>query len=156
MTPGKIQDPERVKTIVVSFKTAAGAITSIQRQTVRFVCLTDRVSGRLRIDMAATTGGKQNPALQGRRVLLIYKTHMHPEASLNPEACTPKSDVRARNSWIQVHIKCIDQYEDVYSPQLHEGDTYMEENTTHEEEAAPAYEGLPPSGTGHQSGNARE
>ena len=46
--------------------------------------------------------------------------------------------------------------EDVFSPQPQEGDTYMEEGTTREEEAAPADQGLPPSGTGHQSGNAKE
>ena len=32
----------------------------------------------------------------------------------------------------------------------------MGKDRTHEEEAAPADQGLPPSGTGHQSGNARE
>ena len=32
----------------------------------------------------------------------------------------------------------------------------MEEDTTHTEEAAPANQGLPPSGIGHQSGNAME
>ena len=98
---------------MVSFKTVAGAITAIQRQTLRSGCFIDTDSGRLRIDMATTTGGKQNPSLQGKRVLLIYKTHMHPEASLNPGACTPKSDAIAWNKWIQAHIKCIDQYEDV-------------------------------------------
>jgi hypothetical protein len=87
-------------------------------QPLSFICFSDIVSGRLRIDMAATARGKQNPALQGRRVLLIYKTHMHPEASLNPETCTPETNAIARNSWIHAHIKIIDQYEDVYSPQL--------------------------------------
>ena len=100
MTPDRIQDPEGAKTIVVSFKTAAGSITTIQRQTLRFVCFDDTNNDRLRIDMAVTAGGKQNPFLQGRRVMLIYKTHMHPEASLNPEHCTPKSDARARNTWL--------------------------------------------------------
>ena len=31
MTPGRIQDPEGAKTIVVTFKTAAGAILAVQR-----------------------------------------------------------------------------------------------------------------------------
>ena len=100
MTPGKIQNPEGAKTIVASFKSAAGAITAIQRQTLRFVCYSDTNSGRLRVDMATTTRGKQNPSLIGRRVMLIYRTHMHPESSLDPEHCTPKSDAKARSSWL--------------------------------------------------------
>ena len=77
----------------------------------------------------------------------IYKTHMHPEASLDPEHCTPKSDARARSTWLQAHIKTVDQYEDVYSPKPNEGDTYMEEDTTHTEEATTTKQSLPPSGT---------
>ena len=56
--PGRIQDPEETKTIVVSFKTAAGAITSIQRHTLRFVCFNDIDNRRLRIDMADPVRGK--------------------------------------------------------------------------------------------------
>ena len=63
MTPDRIQDPEGAKTIVASFKSAAGAIAAIQRQTLRYVCYSDADNGRLRIDRAATTGGKQNPSL---------------------------------------------------------------------------------------------
>ena len=108
MTPCKIQDPEGAKTIVVSFKTAAGAIAAIQRQTLRFVCNSDTTNGRLKIDMASTARGKHNPSLQGRRVMLIYRTHMHPEASLDPEHCTPKSDARAMSMWLHAHIKIVD------------------------------------------------
>ena len=106
--------------------------------------------------MVTTTGDKQNPSLQGRRVMLIYKTHMHPDASLNLEHCTPKSDAGAKNHWLHAHTKSIDKYEDVYSPKPIEGDTNMEEDTTHTEKAAPAEQGLPPSSTGHQQGNAME
>ena len=113
MTLGRIQDPEGAKTIVVSFKTTAGAIATIQRQTLRFVCYNGTVSGRLKIDMAATTGGRQNPSLHGRRMMLIYSSHMHPEALLDPEHCTPESDARAKSSWLHAHIKTVDQYEDV-------------------------------------------
>ena len=132
---------------MVSFKTAAGAITAIQRQTLRFACYSDTNNGRLKIDMATTSGGTHNPSLQGRRVMLIYMTRMHPEASLDPEHYTPKSDARARSSWLHTHIKAVDHYEDVYNPEPNEGDTYMEEDTTHTEEAAIAEYGLPPSGT---------
>ncbi len=68
--------------------------------------------------------------------MLIYTTYMHPEASLDPEHCTPKSDAKARSIWLQVHIKTVDQYEEVYNPEPNEGDTYMEEDTTHIEEGA--------------------
>ena len=102
---------------MVSFKTAAGAITAIYRQTLRFVCYNDTTSGRLKIDMAATTGGKHSPSLQGGRVMLLYMTHMHPEVSLDPEHCTTKSDARARSSWLHAQRMTVDQYEDVYSPE---------------------------------------
>ena len=45
--------------------------------------------------------------------MLIYKTRMHPESTLDPENCTLKSNARARSSWIHNHIKMVDQYEDV-------------------------------------------
>jgi hypothetical protein len=124
MTSGRIQDPEGAKTIVVSFKTVAGTITSIQRQTLRIVCFSDKDNGRVRIDMASIVGGKHSPSLKGRRLMLIYKTYMQPEASMNPEQCTSKSNVRAMNNWLMAHIKSIDRYEEVYSPELqHGGDT---------------------------------
>ena len=97
MTPCRIQDPEGTKRIVVSFKIAAGAITAIQRQTLKFVCF-DKDRERLRIDMVVAARGKQNPYLQERRVMMIYKTHMHPNASLNPEQCTVESNAKAKNN----------------------------------------------------------
>ena len=63
--------------------------------------------------------------------MLIYKTRMHPESSLDPEHCTPKSDARAMSSWLHSHIKLVDHYEDVYSPERNEGDPHMDEDTTH-------------------------
>ncbi len=60
MTPGRIQDPEGAKTVVVSFKTAAGAILAVQRQAYKIVCFRDIDSGRLRVDTSATIGGKQD------------------------------------------------------------------------------------------------
>ena len=105
MTPSRIQDPEGAKTIVVSFKTAAGAIAAIQRHTLRFVCYSDITSERLKIDGTTTAGGKHNPYLHGRRDMLIYKTHIHPESSLDPEHCTPKSDAKARSNWLHARIK---------------------------------------------------
>ena len=58
MTPGRVQDQEGAKTVVVSFKTAAGAILAVERQTYKIVSFRDINTGRLRVDTAATTGGK--------------------------------------------------------------------------------------------------
>ncbi len=77
MTPGRIQDAEGAKIMVISYKTTPGAILAVQRQTYKIVCFKDVTSGRLKVDMDATAGGKQNPTPQGSRVLLIYKTYMH-------------------------------------------------------------------------------
>ena len=156
MTPDAIQDPEGATTLVVSCKTAAGATTAIQRQTLRFVCYNDTTSGRLKINMAATTGGKKNPSLHGRQVMLIYRTHMHPEALLDPEHYTLTSDARARRSWLYAHIKTADKYENVYSPEHNEGDAYMEEDTTHTKEAAADEQGLPSNNLDLHNSNARE
>ena len=91
--------------MVISFKTAPGAILAIQRHTYKIVCFRDVISGRLKVDLNATARGKQNPALQGSRVILIYKTYMHTEASLDPERCSYKSDAGTRNKWINKHIQ---------------------------------------------------
>jgi len=116
MTPGRIQDPEGAKTVVVSFKTATGAILAAQRQTYKIVSFRDINNGRLRVDTAATTGGKQDMNKQGRKVILIYKAHMYKEATLDPERCSYKSDEKARRIWLQTHLRQIDQYEDIDSP----------------------------------------
>ena len=55
MTPGRIQDPEGAKTIVTSFKTAAGAVAAIHKQTYKIVCFGDAASGILCVDAAAAT-----------------------------------------------------------------------------------------------------
>ena len=78
--------------MVIFFKATPGAILAVQRQTYRIVCFRDATSGRLKVDLDATAGGKQNPTLQGSRVIQIYKTYMHTESSLDPERCAFKSD----------------------------------------------------------------
>ena len=55
---------------------------------------------------------------QGHMVILIYKAHMHTEASLDPERCAHKSDEKARRIWIHTHLRQIDQYEDIASPDI--------------------------------------
>ena len=102
--------------MVISFKTTPGAILAVQRQTFKIVCFRDAISGRLKVDMDATTGGKQNPALQGSRVILIYKTYMHTEPTLDPERCAFKSDAGMRNKWIIKQIQQVVQHGDCASP----------------------------------------
>jgi hypothetical protein len=62
MSTGRVKDPERAKTIILSYKTAARAVAAIQRQNLKIVCFTDTNTSRLRVDNPATMGGKQHPA----------------------------------------------------------------------------------------------
>ena len=65
---------------------------------------------------------------QGRKVILIYKAHIYTEASLDPDRCTHKSDEKARRNWIQTHMRQIDLYEDIASPDIdHQEDDTMKE-----------------------------
>ena len=61
MPTGRVQDPEGAKTIILSYKTAAGAVAAMQRQKLKIVCFTNTHTGRLRVDNPATVGGKQDP-----------------------------------------------------------------------------------------------
>ena len=147
MTPGRIQDPEGAKTVVVSVKTAAGAILAVNRQTYKIVCFKDNDSGRLRVDTSATIGGKQDMNKQSRRVMLIYKAHMYTEVTLDPERCAHTSDEKAMRNWLQTHLRQIDQYEDIDSParDQHEDDTMEEADAGTEQ---PDRIELPPNGSG--------
>jgi len=116
MPPGRIQNPGGAKTVVVSFKTAVGAKIAVQRQTLKIVCFRDMDNGRLRVDTVATIGGKHDMSKQGRRVILIYKSHMDNEATLDPKRCTHESDDKAKRAWPVTHIRQIDQYEDIHIP----------------------------------------
>jgi hypothetical protein len=67
---------------------------------------------------------------QGRRVILIYKAHMYTEAPLDPERCTHESDAKVRRIWLQTHLRCIDNYEDINNPTgEQEEDDNMEEKS---------------------------
>ena len=61
MTPGRIQDSEGAKGVVISFKSATGAILAVKGQPFKIGCFSDIVSGRLRVDPDATAGGRQDP-----------------------------------------------------------------------------------------------
>jgi hypothetical protein len=128
MTTGRIQDPEGAKTTIISFKTAAGAVAAIHRQTYKIICFRDATRGRLRVDTAATTDGKHDSSKQGLRNILIYKSHMYKETTLDPERCSHKSDQKARNLWVANQIMNLGHYEDVSSPTNHTQEGNMEED----------------------------
>ena len=135
---------------MVSFKTATGAILTIQRQPYKIVSFRDIYNGRLIVDTSATIVGKQDMNKQGRRVIMIYKAHMYTESSLGPERRTHKSNEKARRSGIQTHLRQIDQYEDIDSPVKDQ-----QEDDTMEEADADTRRldrtELPPSGSGVQT-----
>jgi hypothetical protein len=54
MSTGRVQDPEGAKTIILSYKTAAGAAAAIQRQNLKIVCFTDTQTSRLIVDKQST------------------------------------------------------------------------------------------------------
>jgi len=58
MTPGSMQDPKGAKAVIISFKTTTRAVEAIHRQTYEVVFFKDATRGRLRVDVAATAGGK--------------------------------------------------------------------------------------------------
>ena len=58
--------------------------------------------------------------------LLIYKSYMYSEVSLDPEKCTFKMDQKARNQWVSAHARHIGQFEDVSSPLHNAYDEEME------------------------------
>jgi len=72
---------------------------------------------------------------------------MYKESTLDPERCTHKLDEKARRSWLQTHLRQIDQYEDIDSPVRDQ----QEDDTMEEADADPRQLGrtkLPPSGSG--------
>ncbi len=110
MTPGRVQDPEGAKHIVISYMTIARSLTTVARHLYKVVCYVDPASCCLHVDQATVTGGKQYSVLQGRRVLLIYKIVVHPEASLTPEKCASKADHRAICQRLVSRLSHLDKY----------------------------------------------
>ena len=60
MSTRRIQDLEGAKTVILSFKTSAGAALAISRQNIKLTCFADIATGRFRVDADATAGGKQD------------------------------------------------------------------------------------------------
>jgi hypothetical protein len=55
MSTGRVQAPEGATTIILSYKTAAGAVTAISRQNLKIVYFADIHTGRLKVDTHVTT-----------------------------------------------------------------------------------------------------
>jgi hypothetical protein len=146
MSTGRIKDPEGAKTVIMSFKTVAGAALAISRYNIKLVYFADVTTGRLRVDADATTGGKHDIITQRRRRILIYKTNMHPGSTLNPEQCTTKADRAARRRWLGTTIKQLDQHQATTSPLPEQ---HYDEEMQEQQHIPPQQQGeLPPSGSG--------
>ena len=74
------------------------------------------------MDASATTRGKQDPRKQGLGSILIYKSHMCTEASLDPERCNYKSDQKTKSLWVANQIIQLGHYEDVNILNIHNHD----------------------------------
>jgi hypothetical protein len=57
MSPGRIQDPEGAKHLVISYQTAAGGIAGIIRNKFPLVTYKDALNGKLKVDEKMTAGG---------------------------------------------------------------------------------------------------
>ncbi len=78
MSTKRMQDQEGANIVILSFKTGAGAAFAISRQNIKIICFADVTPRILRLDAYATARGRQDWSAQGRRMVLIYKTNMHP------------------------------------------------------------------------------
>jgi hypothetical protein len=116
MSTGRVQDPEGAKTIILSYKIVACAVATIHRQNLKIVRFVDNNTGRLGVDKHATSGGKQDPSMQGKRMVLIYNTIMHSGSSLNPTQCTQRSDRNARQRWLITTLQQLEQYKPTADP----------------------------------------
>ncbi len=95
------------KHILINYNTTAGAISTVAIHLFKIDCYADPARGRMQVDHAATTGGKQTMSLQCRRVL-ICKTIIHAEFVLTPEKCTATADPKIRDQWIVNTVSQLD------------------------------------------------
>ena len=130
--------------MVVSFKTSAGAVATVHKQTYKIVCFGDAISGRLRVDTTATVEKKHDPFKYGRTSIFIYKFCMYTEASLEPERCSFKDDIKAKNHWVSTHARHIRQFEDVNIPLNIPRDGAMDENKMGENTGRANHHNHPP------------
>jgi hypothetical protein len=55
MSPGRIQDPEGAKHLVISYQTAAGAIATISRHRFPMMTYKEALTCRLKVEEKVTT-----------------------------------------------------------------------------------------------------
>ncbi len=116
MSPGRIEDPEGAKTVVVIFNTAAGAAASIIERRFLITCYTEADRGRLRLDAALTT----SDILGARKRVeknLIYDNIMHPLSSLDPINCGQGITPRERLTWATNTLKILEQLSSIILPE---------------------------------------
>jgi hypothetical protein len=77
MSPGRVQDPEGAKTIVINFNTAAKAVASEVKRRFLITCYTEADTGRLRLDPTLTTGQPAD-SHTGAKKIIIYDTQIIP------------------------------------------------------------------------------
>jgi hypothetical protein len=115
MSPGKVQDPEGAKMIIVSFNTAAGAVASIIKRRFLITCYTEADTCRLRLDAALTAGDKAG-VMKGAKNILIYDSNMHPISSMDPSKCGTCITARDRATWAVTTLKFLEQFPSIKLP----------------------------------------
>ena len=133
MSPGRIRDPEGAKTIVVSFNTTAGAITTIVKRRFLITCCTETDTCRLKLN-SALTAGDTGGAKKGAKKILIYDSCMHPLSSSDPSKCGPGVTPRERLTWAINTLKLLEQIPSIAVP---EGTSYNDEDMGIADEHAP-------------------
>ena len=95
MSPGRIQDPEGSKHLVMFYQTIAGAVTAIIENRFPLVTYKDALTCRLKVDGKMTARDLRKLA-EGSKKVLIHAVNTHPLSILSPTTCTAKSSPRGR------------------------------------------------------------
>jgi len=75
MSPGRVQNPEGAKTIVLSYKTTAGVVATVVKHRFLLTCYTEEHTGRLRLDATLTSGKLREHNKEKKK--LIYDAIPH-------------------------------------------------------------------------------
>ncbi len=86
MSPGRVQDPEGAKLLLISYASTAGATAALIKRRFEIIYYTKPDTGRLRVD-PSLTAGITGGAHAGARKILIYDAYVHPQSDLDPGNC---------------------------------------------------------------------
>ena len=86
MSPGRVQDSEGAKIIVLSYKTSTEAAATIIKQRFVITCFTEAETRRLRLDPVLTSSRTTGAQLNVKKIL-IYDVTPHSLSYLNPSKC---------------------------------------------------------------------